>query len=679
MNKLVRFGTCTKDCYGSCVFHGVWNDDALEHKLLYAKPMKDHPFTNGFFCPKYNNRQELLYHPNRLRTPLIRTGSKPGNRFEIISSQQALDFIAQKIRGLIENKEQKSIIGAYYAGNSGLISMNSPLRFFNKIGATITSAGLCNEGGCEGLKKIFGTYSLTNPFQINNPETHLIVIWGSNLSDSNIHAYTMVKRALKEKTKIIVIDSRKTQIAKYSHCFLQVNSGTEQLLVKLIVNEFFKQKICDVGFLEEHVDSYSAIFSEIGNIDESELLIKVGIDEKIFEKFIDLLIENKHHTLFMVGYGVQKDFYGGRILQSIALVQILLGNIAKPGTGLIYSQSNFVKPITKPILDYITQSAKFPPLEKVPLINLGKVLSTEDFKLLFIYNINPVSSLPNQNLLREALLNKELFVVVLDLFLNETTDYADIVIPAKFDLESTDIITPYYIPSISINLGGPCPYSDCMSNYEFFQQLAWKIGYEESPIFNESGEEIFYRGLEMLPKKIHEDLISKGYHLLLDPSEIPFNNYNFPTQNQKIQVQDINLGFGENLINQRLKRKINEFLLISPSHANFLHSQLGQLNSMYYEDFSKVFLNSEDIKKLNLKVDENVRVYNEYGSANYVLGALKSLKPGTALIYSGASSPLNRSLNVNLFTPDTPEESGLSGAYNSTVIQVKKLKHKSLD
>lgn len=167
--------------------------------------------------------------------------------------------------------------------------------------------------------------------------------------------------------------------------------------------------------------------------------------------------------------------------------------------------------------------------------------------------------------------------------------------------------------------------------------------------------------------------------MLLDPSEIPFNNYNFPTQNQKIQVQDINLGFGENLINQRLKRKINEFLLISPSHANFLHSQLGQLNSMYYEDFSKVFLNSEDIKKLNLKVDENVRVYNEYGSANYVLGALKSLKPGTALIYSGASSPLNRSLNVNLFTPDTPEESGLSGAYNSTVIQVKKLKHKSLD
>ena len=130
MNKVIRFGTCTKDCYGSCVFHRIWNDDALERKLLRTNPMLDHPFTDGFFCPKYKHRQELLYHPNRLKKPLIRTGLKPGNDFEIIASQQAFDIIAQKIGDLIENKKQKSIIGAYYAGNSGLISMNSPLRFF---------------------------------------------------------------------------------------------------------------------------------------------------------------------------------------------------------------------------------------------------------------------------------------------------------------------------------------------------------------------------------------------------------------------------------------------------------------------------------------------------------------------------------------------------------------------
>lgn len=673
MDKIIRFGTCTKDCYGSCVFHGIWNDDALEHKLLYTKPMKDHPFTNGFFCPKYNNRQELLYHPNRLKKPLIRTRPKKGNYFKTISSLQALDTVAQKVIEILENKEEKSIIGAYYAGNSGLISMYSPLRFFNKIGATITKAGLCNEGGCEGLKKIFGTYSITNPFQIINPETHLIVIWGSNLSDSNSHAYTMVKKAMKNKTKLVVIDSRNTQIAKKSDCFLQIYPGTEKLLVKLIVNEFIKQNIFDLEFIKQNVDSYTSIFSEFGNFKKSTLMAKIGIEPKTFQKFIDFLIEYKHHTLFMIGYGVQKDFYGGRIVQAIALVQILLGNISKPGTGLIYSQSDFLKPMIEPILDYISQSTFFPSLRQIPLIDLGKTLSTEECRLLFIYNFNPLSSLPNQNLLRKALLNEELYVIVLDLFLNETTDYADIVIPVKFDLESSDIISPYYIPSLSINLGGPCPYLDCMSNYEFFQQIAWKIGYKDSPIFKESGEEIFKKGLKMLPTNVQEDLSSKGYYLLFDRSQIPFNNLNFPTQNHKIQVKDINLGFGDYEIYQRLKRKINEFILISPSHTYFLHSQLGQLNSTYYADFSKIFLNPEDIKKLKLEVHEEVQVSNDYGSAIYLVDELKSLKSGIALIYSGASSPHIKSSNVNLFTSDIPEESGLSGAYYSTVIKVKKV------
>ncbi|MFX1280150.1 MAG: molybdopterin-dependent oxidoreductase [Promethearchaeota archaeon] len=674
MDNIIRFGTCTKDCYGSCVFQGFWDDTALEEKLLYTKPLKNHPFTNGFFCPKYKNRQKLLYHPSRIKKPLIRTASKPNNKFETISSQQALDIITKKVMDLIEHQEQSSIIGAYYAGNSGLISMYSPLRFFNKIGATITNAGLCNEGGCEGLSKIFGTYSITNPLQITNSETHLIVVWGSNLSESNNHAYYLVKQAIRNNTKLVVIDSRNTNIAKKSNCFLQPYPGTEHILVKIIIKHLIKLDVYDTDFLKKNVGSYTSIFSKIEKFDDNELLVKIGIEPQDLKNFVDLLVENKHHTLFLIGFGVQKDFYGGRILQTIAFIQILLGNIAKPGSGIIYSQSDFVKPITTPLLEYITQSKKYPPSREIPLISLGKILSEEDFSLIFIYNFNPVSSLPNQNLVREALLDKDLFVVVLDLFLNETTNYADIVIPAKFDLEVSDLVSPYYIPSLSLNVGGPCPYIDCMSNYEFFQQLAWKVGYNETPIFRETQEELFFKGLETLPARIHKDLISTGYHLLFDRSQIPYNDLNFPTRNNKINVRHIKFNFGEDDLKRRLTHKLNEFILISPSHTSFLHSQLGQLNSVYFDDFGKVFLNPKDIKKINFQGNDLVEVYNEYGSADYILAELESLKPGVALIYSGASSPYNTQSNVNLFTPDIPEESGLSGAYNSTKIQIQKRK-----
>ncbi len=669
----IRFGTCTKDCYGSCVFKGLWNNKAREYKFICAYPLKDHPFTNGFFCPKYNRRQDLINHNERLKNPLIRVGPKSENNFKPISLQKAIDIIGKKIIEIKERRDPNSILGAFFSGNSGLISKYAPLRFFGKLGATVTSGGICNEGGCAGLIKLFGTYSTTNPFQLKNPSTQLIVIWGSNLSESNIHAYYVVKQALKSGTKLIVVDSRRTIIAEKAHCFLHIFPGTEHLLAKMIINEIISKHEYEEDFLNNHVDFYSSIFLEVAKIDRKKLLSQIGIKYQTFQNLIELLIHFKHHTVFNIGYGVQKDFYGGRIVKSIALIQILLGNIGKPGTGLIYSQSDFLKPLLRPIKDYITQNESRSKIREIYLIELGTALSSGKYEMLFVYNFNPASSLPNQNQLRRALLNKNLFIVVLDMFLNETTKYADIVIPAKFDLESNDLISAYYIPSLSINIGGPCPYQDCLSNYEFFQQLAWKLGFEDSSIFQESEETIFKNCIKMLPLDIQKDLNTQGYYLLFNNEDVPFNNLEFPTPNNRIQAIGPHFKFGENELKRKLNMKKNEFLLISPSHLYFLHSQLGQLNTRYLNEFSKIFLTSEDIETLNLKIGCKVLVSNEYGSEVYTLAESPILKPRTALIYSGLSSTLRGRPNVNCFIPDKPEEIGLSGAYNSAIVKIKKI------
>ncbi|MHA2400230.1 MAG: molybdopterin-dependent oxidoreductase [Promethearchaeota archaeon] len=672
MDEKSRFGTCTKDCYGACVFKGIWDDSEKETKFIRAQPQVNHPFTNGFFCPKFKRRRDLLYHPQRIKVPLRRNSPKPGNKFEKILSQKAFNIISQKILELKENNELGQIIGAFYAGNSGLISMYSPLRFFRRIGATITRDGICNEGGSAGLRKIFGTYSITNPFQINDPATRLIVIWGSNLSESNNHAYFLVKQAIRSGTKVVVADSRHTRIAEKSTCFLQIYPGTEHLLVKLIINALNERNVCDSEFLTKNVAISSPLFSKISTTARNKILQEIGITYEKLEEFTDLLVEFKHQTMFLVGYGVQKDLHGGRIVQAIALIQILLGNIGKRGTGLVYSQSAFLKPVILPLLDYISQKSDKFNAKEVSLIKLGKTLLSGDFKMLFVYNFNPVSSLPNQKILRDVLLRKDLFVVVLDLFFNETTKYADIIIPAKFDLETSDIIAPYYIPSLSINSGGPCPYPNCVSNYEFFQQLGWRIEGKNSPYFKESEEEIFKRCLTMLPPFISKDLSTKGFHLHFDQQQLPFQNLKFPTPDTKIQIQNIDFSFGKYEQNRKNHRKENEFILISPSHYHFLHSQLGQLNPKYLDDFGKIFLNSKDIADLGLFSGNEVHVSNEFGSAKYILSELESLKPGVALIYHGLSSPHDGFSNVNLFTPDVPEELGFSGSYNSVIIQIQK-------
>lgn len=668
-----RLGTCSKDCYGSCVFIGEWNDHASEKKFLTAKPLESHPFTNGFFCTKLNQREKLLYHPKRIKTALIRVGPKGNNSFKSTKLENALNITAEKLLQVKNNFGSSSIIAAYYAGNNGLVSKYAPFRFFGKLGSTITSEGICNEGGCSSLKQFFGTYSITNPLQIVNPNNRLIIVWATNLSDRNNHTYYLVKKAIKNGSLVVVVNPVKIPLTDDAHLFIQPFPGTDHLIVKFILNKIITLAKYDKDFVKQHVENYDELFEKVKEVDDDELISQTGVDRKAIQDFIDLIIKYKHKTLCIAGFGIQKYFYGGKVLNAIALIQIILGNFAKPGTGFLYSQSGFNKEFQEPLIDNITLSKKYLPNKTIPLINLGSSLNSDEYKILFAYNLNPASSLPNQNIVRKSLSRNDLYIVVLDMFLNETTKFADIVIPAKFDLECDDLITSYFMPGISINQGGPCPYPDCVSNYEFFQLLADKLGWKDKTIFQETQEEIVEHCIDLLPEETRYHLRNDGYHIPFDIDDIPFNDLKFPTSNGKIQISHSHIKLFDPTTDILLHRNRDEFYLLSPSHKYYIHSQFGEIHEEFKKAFSKVFLHPIDIESLRLKPNEEVLVSNDLGEAKYILDQNNSLKPGTALIYSGLPFVDNEYKNVNFLTPDTPEESGLSGAYFSTVVKISKI------
>ena len=668
-----RIGTCSKDCYGSCIFIGEWDDQARERTFLKANPLKNHPFTNGFFCGKLAKRESLIYHPERLKNALIRVGKKGENSFDIIPVNEAIRIIAERIKEIILSSRERSVVGAYNAGNNGLLSRLAPLRFFGKLGATITTGGICNEGGCAGLTELFGTYSTTNPLQITDPNTHLIVNWGSDVVNRNIHTYKLIKKAIKNGSHLISIDSRKTPIFKDADQSVVLNPGMDHLFAQVILKTILEKKVHDRDFLIKTSKGYEKLLLEIERINKNEILdlLKLNFDE--VKELIDLIIKNKHHTIFNIGYGIQKDFFGGRIVQNIALIQILLGNLGKSGTGIIYSQSDFNKQFLNPLINYITQNNSYKPFNKIRLINLGRELSTNHYKMLFIYNFNPVSSLPNQNQLKKSLLRSNLFTVVQELFLTETTKYADIVIPSKFDLESDDLIAPYYIPGISINQAGPCPYENCLTNYEFYKKLALEMSWKKLTLFQEDESEIVQKCLKLLPSIIRKKVKSQGFHLQFTPEEVPYENLQFPTADGKIKLNQISFDFGTKTLNKKMQRSMNEFLLLTPSYKYFLHSQLGQINSRFIKVFENIYLNPSDINSLKLKIGEKIKVSNNIGKADYILKDLESLNPGVALIYSGSPMGLRRNNNPNIFISERPEELGYSGSYNSAIVKIEKL------
>jgi anaerobic selenocysteine-containing dehydrogenase len=673
IENIKRYGTCSKDCYGSCVFIGEWNDQASEKKLLTVNPLKNHPFTNGFLCPKFNHREELLYHPNRLKSALVRSGPKGSNSFKQISLDSALNLISKKLLTVEKKFETSSIVAAFYAGNSGLISQFSPIRFFNKLGATISTGGICNEAGINALGQMFGNYSTTNPFQINNPNNKLIVVWGVNLSDRNNHAYFLVKKAVKNGSHVIVVNPIRTKLAESATLHLQPFPGTDYLIAKYIMNKIIVAEKYDRDFLIQHVDNYDLLFNKLEKIDENKIFNHTGLTREGLDTFLEKLFEFQHETLFIVGFGPQKYFYGGRNLNTIALIQVLLGNFGKPGTGFLYSQSGFNKEFTGSLMDYITQQQIYPPHNSFPLVTLGSFLSSRQFKMLFVYNLNPASSLPNQTILRKSLSRRDLYIVVLDIFLNETTKFADIVIPIKFDLECDDFITPYFAPGISINQGGSCPYSDCLSNYEFFQLLTKKCGWIDDTLFQESQEDIYKNCVNLLPKDIRQSLERNGYYIPFELSDIPYEDLNFPTLNGKIQIQNSTLELFDPKQDFLLLRGQNEFYLLSPAHKYFIHSQMGEIHKEFEDTFGKIFLNPSDIKSIGLKPNEEVLVSNKFSKGNYILNQDIALKPGVALIFSGLPFADTVCKNVNFFTSEKPEESKLSGAYFSTIVRLSNI------
>ncbi|MBY9011370.1 MAG: molybdopterin-dependent oxidoreductase [Candidatus Lokiarchaeota archaeon] len=667
-----RFGTCSKDCYGSCVFMGEWKDKAPEKKFVSAKPLKNHPFTNGFFCPKLNHREKLLYHPNRLKSALLRSGPKGSNTFKPVSLDNALNLISEKIKTVKNELNPSSIAAAFYAGNSGLISQFSPIRFFGRLGCTITTGGICNEAGNHALSQMFGNYSTTNPFQINNPNNKLIVVWGSNLSERNNHAYFLVKKAQENGSLVVVVNPVKTKLEENATLHLQPFPGTDYLIVKYILNKILAAGKYGSDFLIKHVDNYEKVLTKVKKIDEDKIFQHTGLTRESLDAFIKLLCEFQHKTLFVVGFGPQKYFYGGKNLNTIALIQVFLGNFGKLGTGFLFSQSGFNKEFTETLTNYITLPHTYPPYNSIPLVTLGSSLSSSKFKILFVYNLNPASSLPNQTILRKSLSRNDLFVVVLDMFLNETTKFADIVIPAKFDLETDDFITPYFTPGISINQGGPCPYSDCLSNYEFIQLLAKKIGWGNNKIFQETQIEIFDKCVELLPLEVQQRLKHSGYYIPFGINDIPYEDLNFPTANGKIQILSSTLELLDSELDFLLHRSNDEFFLLSPAHKSFIHSQMGEIHKEFENVFGKIFLNPYDIELIGLKPKDKVFVSNKFGEARFILDKKSALKSGTALIYSGLPFANTKYENVNFLTPKKPEESELSGAYFSVLVKITK-------
>ncbi len=578
MNKT----TCPLDCFDSC--------SVVLQENGTLKGDKNHPITQGFLCHHLNN-----YH----KIPRVEKAIYNGKELE-------LDEALEILYGKLKNSDPSKVL--YYKGSGNLGVMQSVTRvFFDRYGAVSTKGGLCEEAGIYGIEEGRGAALALSPNVVKKSD--VVIIWGRNTSITNSH----IMPSLKGK-KIIVVDPRKTDIAKRADIHVAIKPRSDLYLAMLLSRLAHMEQMEDVDFIEKRCENFDYFLDEINGTPIVNLVQNSGVSLNVIGEILSM-IEGKKVTI-LVGIGVQKYSHGHSVLRAIDSFAALLGLFGKDGCGVGFiddSSYGFGKPFASCAQKRVS----------MPTVDFG------DYDISFIQGGNPVSQLPCTPKVKEGL-QKSKFVVYFGLHHNETSKMADLIIPAKTFLEKEDVKLSYgheyigFMPKLKESKIG-------ISEYELSSYLVDKFGYEKLKSQKEYIDEVTRQNCA---KK--DGFLASKY--LLDS---PYKE-KFYTDNEKFEFFD---EYDDEYEDER------EFYLLAVKQNKSLNSQF------YTDDFLRI------PPSVGLNDGDSIRLTNGIYECEYKVRVDDTLRDDCMALYSGG-------IKSNMLTPSLLSQEGDGAIYQELKVSV---------
>ena len=582
--KIVK-AACPHDCPDTCGMHiSVENGVAVK-----VEGAKDMPFTQGTLCTKVAHYLERTYSKERVLHPLKRVGAKGEGRFERISWDEALDTIAAKFKE-IAAIEPQSILPCSYAGTMGMVQYASmDRRFFHKLGASLLERTLCSSAGKVGIKITLGGLVGMDPERFE--EARLIIIWGSNSIVSNLHLWSRVQEAKRRGAKVIAIDPYRSLTAAKCDQHLAPLPGTDAALALGMMHVIISEGLHDADYIARHTLGFDALRQRVQDYPPEKAAAICGL---AVEDIVALAREyaRTRPAAIRLNYGMQRHSGGGMAVRTITCLPALTGHWRDAAGGVSLSTGDFYgmnhAALERPDLipnrpRSINQSA------------LGDALTAADppVRAIYVYNTNPVAVCPDSQKVIAGFRRDDLFCVVHEIFLTDTTDYADIVLPATTQLEHYDVHKSYGHLYVLANTPAIAPVGEAKPNSEVFRLLAARMGFEEA-CFKDTDEDICRQALASPDPRMAgiewNALKEKGWQRLNLPERFaPFAAGNFPTPSGKCEFWSqtaLDLGLDPlpgytppRESAQSAPQLAREFPLafISPPNRNFLNSSFANL------------------------------------------------------------------------------------------------------
>lgn len=521
------YTSCTLDCPDGCgVIAHVENGRVIK---LEGHP--DHEFTNGYLCAKTYRFPRRVYSAERQLHPLRRADNSINSPWVRIGWDEALDLVAQKIRTLKETSGPLSMMHYQRTGSWG-VTKKLGHRFWNLLGGVTTASGsLCSGAARAGQKLDFGVRLGHDPSDAVNSK--LVLLWGRNPLATNLHQVPLLKSVRERGGRVVLVDPVKSESATICDQHIQPRVATDAAFALGLAKIILSEGLEDRDFIEKHTHGISEFRSLLKRHSLEELSARCGVALSDMQVIAREYATTRPSSI-LLGWGLNKYKSSAEIFRCVDALAAICGQIGIAGGGVTHgfdTQRLFDKRIEA------ADRAEFRRTIPEPLLGRGLMDASEPpVRMMFVNGGNPVNQSPNSNLVAEALKRLE-FVVVVDSFLTDTTDYAHVFLPTTTFLEEEDALVSW---GHNI-LGGvnPAiePVGESRSDLWIFQQLANRLGVGAE--MAGSPREWLKRILSPMQERgVSVDALLEGPIRCPVAPMVPFADKKFPTRSGRFEFID---------------------------------------------------------------------------------------------------------------------------------------------
>ena len=712
MKKVVH-AACPHDCPDACgVLIRVEDGRAVK---IQGDP--SHPVTRGFLCTKVAKYLDRVYSPDRVLYPMRRVEAKgpgrsqgrtsaagggvaSGSSFERISWDQALAEIARRFQQISAEFGSEAILPYSYGGTLGVLN-NACMdrRFFHRLGASQLARTICSAAGEAGLKSVLGVKLGTEPEQF--ADSRYILVWAANIHGNNVHLWPFIQQARRKGAKLVVVDPYRTRTAACADWHLPINPGTDVALALGMMQVLISENLYDADYVQRYTTGFDELCLRAKDYPPERVAKWTGISAQDIRQ-----LAREYATLrpavIRVNDGVQRSENGGMAMRAITMLPTITGSWKELGGGLQYATSGAFalnrEALARPDL---MLGALGRPARTVNMVELGKALNTlgdPPIQALFVYNSNPAAVCPNHNEVIRGLRRPDLFTVVHEQFFTDTTDYADILLPATTFFEHKDLQGAYGHYFLQMSDQAIEPLGECRSNVDMFRALAESMGFTEE-CFCDSVDQIIDTALvsgnpwlagidrPRLEAEGHIRLNLEGQFPGVGSANtrpfLPFAKGNFGTPSGKAELYSASLaaqGLDPVLpftppVESRHGRDARAFPLelLARKASNFLNTTFSNLPSLQaMEDPGVLEMNAIDAGSRGIADGDTVRVFNPRGELLLKAQVNASVQPGvvSACLFWAKLSAGGK--NINVLTSEKLTDLGNSATFYSVLVEVER-------